>query len=61
MKQVENLTNICGVRDKSAMGIKAIISVARKLIYQISYTLKYNWCFTNTENTENKLKFFKFG
>ena len=136
MKQVENLSSICGIGDKSAMGIKAIvgdindfespdklaayvglcprvnnsnetvchgritkrgnklvrkllvqcawvsirynpllkefytvlkkkkpagkaiIAVARKLVYQIYYTLKYNWYFTNTENTEKEIKIF---
>lgn len=37
---------------------KAIIAVARKLVYQIFYTLKYNWYFTNTENTEKEIKVF---
>jgi transposase len=136
MKQIENLTSICGIGDKSAMGVKAIIgdindfespdklaayvglcprvnnsnetvchgritkrgnklvrkllvqcawvsirynptlkefykllkkrkpsgkaiiAVARKLVYQIYYTLKYNWYFTNTENTEKEIRVF---
>lgn len=136
MKQIQNLTSICGISDKSAMGVKAIIgdindfespdklaayvglcprvnnsnetvshgritkrgnklirkllvqcaqasirgnptlkefytilkkrnpagkaiiAVARKLVYQIYYTLKYNWYFTNTENTEKEIKIF---
>lgn len=37
---------------------KAIIAVARKLVYQIFYTLKYNWYFTNTENTEKEIRVF---
>lgn len=37
---------------------KAIIAVARKLVYQIFYTLKYNWYFTNTANTEKIIKVF---
>lgn len=38
---------------------KAIIAVARKLVYQIYYTLKHNWYFTNTENTEKEIRVFK--
>lgn len=37
---------------------KAIIAVARKLVYQIYYTLKHNWYFTNTENTVKEIKVF---
>lgn len=37
---------------------KAMIAVARKLVHQIYYTLKYNWHFTNTENTEKEIKIF---
>jgi transposase len=37
---------------------KAIIAVARKLVHQIYYTLKYNWYFTNTANTEREIRVF---
>lgn len=37
---------------------KTIIAVARKLVYQICYTLKHNWYFTNTANTEKENKNF---
>jgi transposase len=37
---------------------KAIIAVARKLVYQIYYTLKYNWYFTDTANTQKEIKVF---
>jgi transposase len=37
---------------------KAIIAVARKLVHQIFYTLKYNWYFTNTANTQKEIKVF---
>lgn len=36
-----------------------IIAVARKLVYQIYYTLKHNWYFTNTENAEKEIRVFK--
>jgi|SRR5579863_382045 len=50
-KQYENL------RRRKAAGI-AIIAIARKLLIQIYYTLKHNWYFTDTANTQREIKVF---
>ena len=36
----------------------AIIAIARKLLIQIYYTLKYNWYFKDTANTQREIKVF---
>ena len=50
-KQYENL------RKRKPAGV-AIIAIARKLLVQIYYTLKYNWYFNDTENTQREIKIF---
>lgn len=49
------------VLEKKKLAWKAIIAVARKLVYQIYYTLKYNWYFTNKKTQKKKLRFFTCG
>ena len=39
------------LRKRKPAGV-AIIAIARKLLVQIYYTLKYNWYFNDTANTE---------
>ena len=45
------------LRKRKPAGI-AIIAIARKLLVQIYYTLKYNWYFTDTSNTVREIKVF---
>jgi transposase len=46
-----------GLRKRKPAGV-AIIAIARKLLVQIYYTLKYNWYFTDTANTQREIKVF---
>ena len=45
------------LRKRKPAGV-AIIAIARKLLVQIYYTLKYNWYFNDTANTEREIKVF---
>jgi len=45
------------LRKRKPAGV-AIIAIARKLLVQIYYTLKYNWYFNDTENTQREIKVF---
>lgn len=45
------------LRKRKPAGV-AIIAIARKLVVQIYYTLKYNWYFTDTDNTIREIKVF---
>lgn len=45
------------LRRKKPAGV-AIIAIARKLLVQIYYTLKYNWFFNDTANTIREIKVF---
>lgn len=45
------------LRKRKPAGV-AIIAIARKLLVQIYYTLKYNWYFNDTANTQKEIKVF---
>lgn len=45
------------LRKRKPSGV-AIIAIARKLLVQIYYTLKYNWYFTDTANTKREVRIF---
>ena len=45
------------LRKRKPAGV-AIIAIARKLLVQIYYTLKYNWYFNDTANTDRVIKIF---
>jgi transposase len=45
------------LRKRKPAGV-AIIAIARKLLIQIYYTLKYNWYFNDTANTQKEIKVF---
>lgn len=45
------------LRKRKPAGV-AIIAIARKLLVQIYFTLKYNWYFNDTANTDKIIKIF---
>lgn len=45
------------LRKRKAAGV-AIIAIARKLLVQIYYTLKYDWYFNDTANTQREIRVF---
>lgn len=45
------------LRKRKPAGV-AIIAIARKLLIQIYYTLKYNWYFNDSANTQREVKVF---
>ena len=45
------------LRKRKPSGV-AIIAIARRLLIQIFYTLKYNWYFTDTSNTVREIRVF---